>query len=71
MLFLPLLDILTCNFVSKQSFQNVTKSLFAHSQHRCKKCSDNVTAIFTSTDHWAERLFVGFWKDALLAELQA
>ncbi len=29
MLFLPLLDILTCNSANKQSFQNPTKSLFA------------------------------------------
>ncbi len=29
MLFLPSLDILTCNSANKQSFQNLTKGLFA------------------------------------------
>ena len=31
----------------------------------------NVTAFFTSMEHWAKTLFVGFWKDVLLAELHA
>ena len=31
----------------------------------------NVTAIFTSMEHWAKRPFVRFWKDGLLAELKA
>ena len=31
----------------------------------------NVTALFTSVERWAKRLFVGFEKDGLLAELQA
>ncbi len=30
-----------------------------------------VTALFASMEHWAKRLFVRFWKDGLLAELQA
>ena len=29
------------------------------------------TALFPSMEHWAKRLFVGFEKDGLLAELQA
>ncbi len=29
------------------------------------------TALFTSMERWAKRLFVGFEKDGLLAELQA
>ncbi len=41
--------------------------------YRCKKCNDilNVTALFTSMEHWAKRLFVRFWKDGLLAKLKA
>ncbi len=41
--------------------------------NRCKKCSNlkNLTPLFTSMERWAKRLFVGFWKDGLLAELQA
>ncbi len=40
--------------------------------HRCKKCSDIFkTTLLSSLDHCAERIFVGFWKAALLAELQA
>ncbi len=31
----------------------------------------NVTALVTSREHWAKWLFVRFWKDCLLAELQA
>ncbi len=37
MLFLPPLDILTCNSAHKQSFQNPTKGLFA-------QCSIDVTS---------------------------
>ncbi len=29
------------------------------------------STLFTSMERWAKRLFVGFWKDGLLAELQA
>ena len=46
MLFLPPLNILTCNSANKLLF-------------------------FTSIEHWAKRLFVGFQKYGLLAELQA
>ncbi len=31
----------------------------------------NATALFTAMEHWTKRLFVGFWKAGLLAELQA
>ncbi len=31
----------------------------------------NVTAFFTSMEHWAKGLFVRFWIEGLLAELQA
>ena len=55
---LQLLDILACNShdsADKPPFQNLTKNLFAR---------------FTSMEHWSKRLFVGFLKDGLLAELQ-
>ncbi len=55
MLFLPPMDILTCNSSNKQSFQNLTKGPFA-------QCS---------MDHRVERLYVRIGKNALLAELQA
>ncbi len=35
--------------------------------HICRKCSD----IFTSKEHLAKGVFVGFWKDGLLAKIQA
>ncbi len=32
---------------------------------------ENLTALFKYMERWAKRLFVGFWKDGLSAELQA
>ncbi len=31
----------------------------------------NVTALFTSMEHWAKMFFVGFWQEGLLAEIKA
>ncbi len=45
--------------------------------HRCKKCSDIFKAAsvgrveISSMEHWAKGLFVRFWIEGLLAELQA
>ncbi len=56
-----LLDILVDNSVIIPSFQNRTSTFL----------NNGLTALFTSMEHWAKRLFVGFGKDGLLAELQA
>ncbi len=38
--------------------------------HLFKCYFKNVTALFTSMEHWAKGLFVWFWIEGLLAELQ-
>ena len=48
---LQLLDVQVCNSANKAAFQNPTKSLFAQW---------SIDALFTSMEHWAKRLFVGF-----------
>ncbi len=81
------LDILACNSANKPSFQNPAKSPFAQcsidikravtglrisnltSANRCY--FENITALFTSMQHWAKGPFDGNWKDGLLAESQA
>ena len=50
------ISILACNSANKPPFQNPTKSLFVH----CSIDVKNAVTLFTATEHWTKRFFVGF-----------